>query len=817
MLRTREGRRRPNFLAVEMMERRELLSGSPVLFTSGALASRPTEWGIIPSSSSGELASYFHANFSATKDISGKPIDFNKDGLTDLVMGGGTAETVGYSPGDEITASSRQGFAEAYLADPNGGFKVIPGPNTNGGVKAWDWSHFAVLDMNGDGSQDILKLSADSKISLYLYDAAGNTFLKVPDVSILNHPAFTGSSNLSMGDVNGDGLPDLAVPDYDSSQQLTGFSLFLAQAPPPGGTWDGQFVPDAVSTVTLRESIPILNNDLGSDGPGNVQPILADFNGDGKLDMVIPEQKGLTFFTNPGDGKFTSGNSTFVGSIGSVLGFNLQAADFNNDGKTDLISTPNPVSVNMKTIIPPNIPSWGGVFAPVSVYLNTTPTSGLLAFNVVASGPTDEFLGFLQAGDFNLDGNMDIGVAFASQAGTTFAVGTGDGLGGFDTYKIYVAYTNTADGVYDTWPRTIVSFGVGQFNRDAQLDIAATASLVDNENRAVSITGASYNKTFAQPGATPQNPPPAVVGQPYSLQLAPTGGDSTKPYAFTLDPQSVPLPAGLTLSSLGLISGTPTQSGPFQLLVDVAQPNGLMGRSFVYLVLDPASQAIVSPGALPNAVAGLPFNQQLSTTAGPATWAVTFGRLPEGLTLSPGGLISGTPLAIGTFNFQVTGTGSGFQSSINYALTVQSMAAPVVTTLRRYGYHNQPTILVLAFSQPMDAASASNLANYVLTTAGPDGRIGTRDDKRIPLASALFHATANTVTLSTTQKSLPLNRLYQLQVIGSPAVGLRSATGTYLGGQGVGAPGTNYVQVFGKEILAGPKTLMKSSQKRRAK
>ena len=83
-------RRRRLLLTVEAMERRELLSGAPVLFTSGALASRPTEWGVVPSSAQGEIASFFHANISVTKDIYGKPIDFNKDGLTDLVLGGGT-------------------------------------------------------------------------------------------------------------------------------------------------------------------------------------------------------------------------------------------------------------------------------------------------------------------------------------------------------------------------------------------------------------------------------------------------------------------------------------------------------------------------------------------------------------------------------------------------------------------------------------------------------------------------------------------------------------------------------------------------------
>ena len=69
------------------------------------------------------------------------------------------------------------------------------------------------------------------------------------------------------------------------------------------------------------------------------QPILADFNGDGELDLVIPEADGVTVFPNPGDGHFVQANGIFTQSVGSVIGLNLVAGDFNNDGKIDLISS----------------------------------------------------------------------------------------------------------------------------------------------------------------------------------------------------------------------------------------------------------------------------------------------------------------------------------------------------------------------------------------------------------------------------------------------------------------------------------------------
>ena len=142
------------------------------------------------------------------------------------------------------------------------------------------------------------------------------------------------------------------------------------------------------------------------------------------------------------------------------------------------------------------------------------------------------------------------------------------------------------------------------------------------------------------------------MGQPYTLQLTGTNGDPTKPFVFALDPRSVPLPAGLTMSSTGLISGTPTQPGPFQLTLDVSQPSGPRGPSPVYVLVNPTAPVVLNvlPQSLPGGMVNQFYSQQVSATGG--TGAVTFslisGQLPNGLTLSPAGLISGVPTMSGT-------------------------------------------------------------------------------------------------------------------------------------------------------------------------
>ena len=119
----------------------------------------------------------------------------------------------------------------------------------------------------------------------------------------------------------------------------------------------------------------------------------------------------------------------------------------------------------------------------------------------------------------------------------------------------------------------------------------------------------------------------------------------------------------------------------------------------------------------------------------------------------------------------------------------------------RFGFHMQQTTLVLTFSTALDPTSAQNVNNYQLVTS---------TGASIPITSAVYDPATLTVTLTPSQL-LNLQLVYQLTVIGTTPGGLTSATGVPLDGAGNGTPGSNFVNTFSGEILAGPATALETT------
>jgi hypothetical protein len=179
--------------------------------------------------------------------------------------------------------------------------------------------------------------------------------------------------------------------------------------------------------------------------------------------------------------------------------------------------------------------------------------------------------------------------------------------------------------------------------------------------------------------------PNGTVGTPYSQSLLPTGGQS--PFTWIVVPGSGSLPPGLTLSSSGVISGTPASNGSFHFTVQVTDAGGRTATGALTISMGVAP-LVITTSSLAAGQLTVAYSQALSASGGvsPYTWALASGVLPNGLALN-NGIISGTPLGpLGTttFTLQVTDSSpppaltaqKAFTVNIALTLTITSLTLP---------------------------------------------------------------------------------------------------------------------------------------------
>ena len=178
-----------------------------------------------------------------------------------------------------------------------------------------------------------------------------------------------------------------------------------------------------------------------------------------------------------------------------------------------------------------------------------------------------------------------------------------------------------------------------------------------------------------------------AVGQVYNsggAAVTMTGGNA--PYNNF---SATGLPAGLTMNSSGVISGTPTAASSGMIVVTATDNSGGNG-SYTSTASAPLTIAaptiVLSPasGALPGGSVGTGYSQSFTASGGTASYsyALTLGSLPSGLSLSSDGTLSGTPTDIGTFNFDIMATdsstgGGPYTKTASYSITVNPAALTI--------------------------------------------------------------------------------------------------------------------------------------------
>jgi hypothetical protein len=167
------------------------------------------------------------------------------------------------------------------------------------------------------------------------------------------------------------------------------------------------------------------------------------------------------------------------------------------------------------------------------------------------------------------------------------------------------------------------------------------------------------------------------VSVPYTQSVSASGGSA--PLVWSISSGS--LPAGLSFSSGGVVSGTPTTiGGPTTFVALVTDALGATATKSIAMTII-AGPTINTSSPLPGGTTTIAYSQSFSTSSGttPYTWAVTGGALPTGLTLSSGGLLSGTPTVacVCTFTVKVTDAVGG-TSTASFSLTISLYAGPPI-------------------------------------------------------------------------------------------------------------------------------------------
>ncbi len=191
----------------------------------------------------------------------------------------------------------------------------------------------------------------------------------------------------------------------------------------------------------------------------------------------------------------------------------------------------------------------------------------------------------------------------------------------------------------------------------------------------------------------PPTLPIGTVGVAYSRTLTASGGTGTYTFSIT----SGALPAGLTLSAGGVISGTPTTAGPSVVTIQATDGNGCPGAITYTITIAPAGCPVITlaPTTAPNGTIGVAYSQTFTASGGTGayTFTVLNGALPTGMTLSAGGVLSGTPTTAGSSTITIRATdGSGCPGLATYTIVV----AAAVPTLPQWSMIALMSLLALA-------------------------------------------------------------------------------------------------------------------------
>jgi uncharacterized protein YjdB len=543
------------------------------------------------------------------------------------------------------------------------------------------------------------------------YDTAGFYTDSINIKSKIDFSVNAGASNpkgAAIGDVDGDGKPDMVTVNTDSSTA----TIFLNTS--SGGTLSS-------SSFTSHRRISF------SGRPNAIR--LVDVDGDGRLDIVA----ALTNSTNINVCRNTSttpGTATFATRTTIAAGFTTQVltfADFNGDGKIDIAVTPNSISGSTTCAV-----------------LRNTSTVGTISFATATNITAGAGAVGIYAGDFDGDGKADLVTADANFSTGSFtytgntlsvlrntsggvtisfasAVTLSSGSGPLDVVGADIdndgmqdiLCTNLNDGTFSVFRNTSsigslsfasrVNFTTGtnpaginvaDLNGDERLDVVvsnnAGTSLSVFRNTTTSSTATFASEPSKTTGTGPttvtlgdldgDNYPDLVVGnqssntisifENYPLPRIGAISGSTALCAGSTTTYTNPIGGGTwissntsvaTISTGGVITGVAAGSATISYRIIIGGDTSLVTRG---ITIEAVNDAGTISGTSPICVGG---THTFTTSGSGGTWSSTNTSVA---TISTGGIVTGVSIGSATISYHVTTSASCPTSTATFALSV---------------------------------------------------------------------------------------------------------------------------------------------------
>jgi uncharacterized protein (TIGR03437 family) len=283
---------------------------------------------------------------------------------------------------------------------------------------------------------------------------------------------------------------------------------------------------------------------------------------------------------------------------------------------------------------------------------------------------------------------------------------------------VYEGLSFNSDGTITGTPTTdgTISFSVYAENPHTQKNLSSPSTPT------ITITGCT-STTIAPSSPLPQG----EVGVVYnSVQFMASGCGGPYTYAGSAPVGQNSYPSGLSVTSDGSLTGTPTVAGTFTIVVTAIDAyQDQTPAQYSITVVPPPS--ITTPSPLPNGIVNVAYSQQIAAAGGTPPYTFSMNAEPPGIVnVDPNaGVLHGTPAKTGTYSFNIGVTDSlGAQTVTPFQVTFVTVASqiqvmPLSLTFNASQNGNPPPPQAITLVPAIGATPPVNFT--IVTDAGQSG------------------------------------------------------------------------------------------------